>query len=86
MEFKHVSILLDECIDGLNINEDGIYVDATLGGAGHSYHIASKLKNGKLICIDRDDNALNNAKERLKPFIDNVIYLKVILEILIMLL
>ena len=76
MEFKHVSILLDECIDGLNINEDGIYVDATLGGAGHSYHIASKLKNGKLICIDRDDNALNNAKERLKPFIDNVILFK----------
>lgn len=76
MEFKHVSILLDECLDGLNINPDGIYVDATLGGAGHSFHIASKLKNGKLICIDRDQNALNNAKERLKPFLENVILFK----------
>ncbi|MFI3227277.1 MAG: 16S rRNA (cytosine(1402)-N(4))-methyltransferase RsmH [Clostridia bacterium] len=76
MEFKHVSILLDECLENLNINPDGVYVDATLGGAGHSYHIASKLKSGKLISIDRDDNALANAKIRLAPFIDNVILVK----------
>lgn len=76
MEFKHVSILLDKCIENLNIDPNGIYLDATLGGAGHSFHIASKLEKGKLICVDRDDNALNNAKERLKPFLENVILFK----------
>lgn len=71
-EFHHVSVLLDECIDGLNIKPDGIYVDGTLGGAGHSYHIAEKLTTGRLIGIDRDPVALKAAGERLSPFADRV--------------
>ncbi len=75
--FKHVSILLNECIEGLAINPDGVYVDGTLGGAGHSFHIAQKLsKNGRLICIDRDDMALENAKIRLADFLDRIIFVK----------
>ncbi len=71
-EFHHVSVLLDECIEGLNIKPDGIYVDGTLGGAGHSYHIAEKLTTGRLIGIDRDPVALKVAGERLSPFADRV--------------
>lgn len=71
-EFHHVSVLLDECIEGLNIKPDGIYVDGTLGGAGHSYHIAEKLTTGRLIGIDRDPVALKAAGERLSPFADRV--------------
>lgn len=71
-EFHHVSVLLDECIEGLNIKPDGIYVDGTLGGAGHSYHIAEKLTTGRLIGIDRDPVALKAAGERLFPFADRV--------------
>ena len=71
-EFHHVSVLLDECIDGLNIKPDGIYVDGTLGGAGHSYHIAEKLTTGRLIGIDRDPVALKAAGERLAPFAGRV--------------
>ncbi len=67
-EFHHVSVLLQECIDGLNIKPDGIYVDGTLGGAGHSRCIAAKLDNGRLIGIDRDPIALQAAGERLAPF------------------
>lgn len=74
MEFNHVSVLLKECIDGLNIKEDGIYVDGTLGGAGHSYEICKKLKSGKLIGIDQDMNAINAAKKRLEEFGDKVIF------------
>lgn len=75
MEFKHEPVLLNECIEGLNIKEDGIYVDGTLGGAGHSSHIATKLSNtGLLIGIDRDEEALRAAKEKLKAF-NNVIYI-----------
>lgn len=69
MDFKHVSVLLNECIKGLNIKEDGIYVDGTLGGAGHSSHIAQELgENGRLIGIDQDQNALRASSERLKEF------------------
>lgn len=69
MEFKHVSVLLDECIDGLDIKPDGIYVDCTLGGAGHSSHILSKLsEKGRLIGIDQDKDALKAAGEKLKEF------------------
>lgn len=69
MEFKHVSVLLDECIDGLDIKPDGIYVDCTLGGAGHSSHIVRKLsEKGRLIGIDQDKDALKAAGERLKEF------------------
>ena len=71
-EFHHVSVMLRECIDGLNIRPEGIYVDGTLGGAGHSYQIASRLTTGKLIGIDRDNVALAAAGERLAPFHDRV--------------
>ena len=74
MEFKHTSVLLEECIENLNIKPDGIYVDGTMGGAGHSLEIAKKLsKKGMLIGIDRDEEALEVAKERLKEF-SNVKY------------
>lgn len=71
-EFHHVSVMLQECIDGLNIRPEGVYVDGTLGGAGHSYQIASRLTSGKLIGIDRDNVALAAAGERLAPFRDRV--------------
>ncbi|MBE6070752.1 MAG: 16S rRNA (cytosine(1402)-N(4))-methyltransferase RsmH [Clostridium butyricum] len=74
MEFKHVSVLLNECIEGLSIKEGGIYVDCTLGGAGHSSHILKNLsKKGILIGIDQDKDALKAAKERLKNY-ENVKY------------
>ncbi len=71
-EFYHVSVLLDECIEGLNIKPNGIYVDGTLGGAGHSSQIAARLTTGLLIGIDRDTVALKAAGERLAPFGDRV--------------
>ena len=71
-EFYHVSVLLDECLDGLNIKPDGIYVDGTLGGAGHSSQIAKRLTTGRLIGIDRDQVALAAAGERLAPYGDRV--------------
>ena len=67
MEFSHRSVLLDECIEGLAIRPDGIYVDGTAGGGGHSFAIASKLKEGKLIAIDRDEAAIAAASARLAP-------------------
>ena len=70
--FHHVSVLLEECIDGLNIKPDGIYVDGTLGGAGHSSQIAKRLTTGMLIGIDRDPVALKAAGERLAPYGDRV--------------
>jgi 16S rRNA (cytosine1402-N4)-methyltransferase len=74
MEFKHVSVLLNECLDALNIKEDGIYVDCTLGGAGHSLEILKRLtEKGRLIGIDQDEDALKAAKEKLKDF-NNVTY------------
>ncbi len=71
-EFHHVSVLLEECIQGLAIKPDGIYVDGSLGGAGHSSRIAAKLTTGRLIGIDRDNVALEAAAERLRPFEDRV--------------
>lgn len=72
--FKHVPVLLNECIDNLNIKPNGIYIDGTMGGAGHSYQIAKRLsQEGLLIGIDRDEDALNVAKERLKEF-NNIKY------------
>ncbi|MBE6947249.1 MAG: 16S rRNA (cytosine(1402)-N(4))-methyltransferase RsmH [Ruminococcaceae bacterium] len=70
--FHHISVLLDECIDGLSIKPDGIYVDGTLGGAGHSSQIAARLTTGRLIGIDRDPIALKAARERLTPFEERV--------------
>ena len=75
MEFKHVPVLLNECIENLKIKPDGIYVDGTLGGAGHSYEIAKRLSSkGRLIGIDRDEEALKAAKEKLKEF-NNISYI-----------
>ena len=71
-EFHHVSVLLNECIEGLNIRPDGIYVDGTLGGAGHSSEIAKRLTTGRLIGIDRDPVALKAASQRLAPYMDRV--------------
>lgn len=74
MEFKHIPVMLNECIEGLNIKPDGIYVDGTLGGAGHSKEIAKRLSaKGMLIGIDRDEEALKAAKENLKDY-SNVKY------------
>ncbi len=69
MEFNHVPVLLHETLQGLNINPNGIYVDCTVGGAGHSIKIAEQLsKNGRLIALDRDPDAIQVASERLKPY------------------
>ena len=73
MEFKHISILLDEVIKGLDIKKDGIYVDGTLGGAGHSFSIVERLgENGKLIGIDQDEDAILAATNRLEKYLDKV--------------
>ena len=69
---KHISVLLQECIDNLNIHPDGIYVDGTLGLGGHSYEIASRLTTGRLIGIDRDETAIERAGRRLQPFADRI--------------
>ena len=71
-DFHHVSVLLQECLDGLDIKPDGIYVDGTLGGAGHSSQIAKRLTTGRLIGIDRDPVALKAAGQRLAPYGDTV--------------
>jgi 16S rRNA (cytosine1402-N4)-methyltransferase len=69
MEFKHTSVLFEECMEGLNIKPDGIYVDGTLGGGGHSSGICERLgENGLLIGIDRDTDALNAASARLEKY------------------
>lgn len=73
MEFNHIPVLLDECIDGLNIKPDGVYIDGTVGGAGHSKEIAKRLTTGRLIGIDRDPEAVSVARERLKGFNAEVI-------------
>ena len=65
MEFKHISVLLNECIESLNIKPDGIYIDGTVGGAGHSKEIAKRLKNGLLLGFDQDPDAIQVASERL---------------------
>jgi len=69
---KHISVLLDECIENLNIKPDGTYLDGTLGMGGHSFEIASRLSTGRLICIDRDETAIERAGRRLAPFGDKV--------------
>ena len=73
MEFKHKSVLLYETVDELNIKPDGIYVDGTLGGGGHSYEIAKRLSGGgRLIGIDQDEDAIKAASKRLEPYMDRV--------------
>ena len=71
-EAKHYSVLLNECIENLNIKPGGVYLDGTLGLGGHSYQIASRLTTGRLICIDRDETAIERAGKRLAPFGDKV--------------
>ena len=71
-EARHVSVLLNECIENLNIKPGGVYLDGTLGLGGHSYQIASRLTTGRLICIDRDETAIERAGKRLAPFGDKV--------------
>ena len=70
--YGHRPVLLDECLEALNIRPDGIYIDGTLGGAGHSSQIAKRLTTGRLIGIDRDPVALKAAGERLSPYSDRV--------------
>ncbi len=73
MEYKHTSVLLEETIENLNIKPDGIYLDGTLGGGGHSYEIAARLgKGGRLIGIDQDEDAIRAAGKRLEPFADRI--------------
>ncbi len=77
INFSHYSVMLRECIDSLNIKPCGIYVDATCGGGGHSYEIASRLsEGGRLICIDQDSDALAAAGKRLEPFRDKITFVK----------
>lgn len=76
MEFKHVPIMLNQVIDGLNIKKDGIYVDCTVGGGGHSYEIAKRLTTGRLYAFDRDIDAINKSKQTLKEFEKNVTIVK----------
>ena len=73
MEFQHKSILLNECMEGLSIKEDGIYVDGTLGGGGHSFHILERLgERGRLIGIDQDEDAIKAATKRLEAFANKI--------------
>ena len=72
LEAKHFSVMLNECIENLKIKPDGVYLDGTLGMGGHSYQIASRLGSGHLICIDRDETAIERAGRRLAPFEDKV--------------
>jgi len=76
IEFSHRSVLLDECMDGLNIKPDGIYVDGTAGGAGHSSEIAKRLENGRLIAIDQDETAVEVATERLNKLGKNTVVVR----------
>lgn len=76
LEYNHIPVMFEECIENLKINPDGVYVDATIGGAGHSIGIAKRLSNkGKLIGIDRDEKAIEIAKDRLKKF-GNIEYIQ----------
>ena len=73
-EPRHFSVLLNECIENLNIKPDGVYLDGTLGLGGHSYQIASRLSTGRLICIDRDETAIERAGKRLAVFGDKITF------------
>ena len=72
MEFKHYSVLLEETIEGLQIKPHGIYVDGTLGGGGHAYHVCKQLDTGRFIGIDQDAAAIEAAGKRLEEFGDKV--------------
>ena len=74
MEFQHKSVLLSQCLEALAVKPDGIYLDGTLGGAGHSSQIAKRLTTGRLIGVDRDEIALCAARQRLAPYMDRVTF------------
>ncbi|EDL64753.1 16S rRNA (cytosine(1402)-N(4))-methyltransferase RsmH [Bacillus sp. SG-1] len=75
--FEHTTVLLKETVDGLDIKEDGVYVDCTLGGAGHSEYLVSQLGvTGKLYCFDQDQTAIDHAKEKLAPYLDRVTFIR----------
>ena len=74
--FSHKSVLLNETIDGLNIKPDGLYLDGTVGGGGHSYEIAKRLTKGRLVCIDQDEDALRAAKKKLKEYEDKTTFIR----------
>ena len=76
MDFKHISVLLQETIEGLNIKPEGIYVDGTLGGGGHSLEIVKQLTSGRLICMDRDGEAIEAAKERLADYEEKISFVR----------
>ena len=76
MEFRHIPVMLSEVIENLNIKSDGIYVDCTVGGGGHSFEIAKRLKTGHLYAFDRDEDAIKKSKETLKEFADRVTLIK----------
>ena len=73
-QFSHQPVLLEECIQALNINPNGIYLDGTLGRGGHSLEIAKRLTGGRLICVDRDESAIREAKVRLAPYQDRIVF------------
>lgn len=75
MEFRHVPVMLGECIDGLDIKPDGVYLDCTLGGGGHSEKIVSQLQGGKLIAVDKDIEAIRSSQARLSEYKDKIIYI-----------
>lgn len=75
MEFRHIPVMLDECIDGLDIKPDGVYLDCTLGGGGHSEKIVSQLQGGKLIAVDKDIEAIKSSQARLSEYKDKIIYI-----------
>ncbi len=76
MKTYHIPIMVKEVIDGLNIKADGIYVDCTVGGGGHSFEIAKRLKSGRLFCFDRDQDAIETAKKRLEKYANVVTIIK----------
>ncbi len=75
MEFRHIPVMLGECIDGLDIKPDGVYLDCTLGGGGHSEKIVSQLQGGKLIAVDKDIEAIRSSQARLSEYKDKIIYI-----------
>ena len=75
MEFRHIPVMLGECIDGSDIKPDGVYLDCTLGGGGHSEKIVSQLQGGKLIAVDKDIEAIKSSQARLSEYKDKIIYI-----------
>lgn len=75
MEFRHIPVMLEECIEGLDIKPDGTYLDCTLGGGGHSLEIVKRLTNGRLFAVDKDAEAIASAKQKLREYEDKITYI-----------